>query len=82
MDRGAVLGRYPKLFASPSKRERELEQEVEALRLSMGIAASLKPSSDGSLAAGHPDPNQNHPDPEKEPGQAPGDFLVAMAAEG
>ena len=31
VDRGSVSGKYPKMFASPSKRERALEQEVEAL---------------------------------------------------
>ena len=57
----------------PSKRERALEQEVEALRLSVAIAASLKPSSDGSLHAGDPDPNQNHQGgKEKEPGPVSG----------
>ena len=68
VDRGGVSGKYPKTFASPSKRERALEQEVEALRLSIGIAASLKPSADGSLLGGDPDPNQqDQGGKEKEP---------------
>ena len=73
VDRGGVSGKYPKTFASPSKRERALEQEVEALRLSMAIAASLKPSPDGPLPAGDPDPNQNQQGgQEKEPGPVTG----------
>ena len=55
VDHGGVSGKYPKTFLSPSKRE----QKVEALRLSLAIAASLKPSADGSLPPGDPDPNQN-----------------------
>ena len=82
VDRGGTAGRYPKLFVTPTKRERELEQEVEALRLSIGIAASLKPSADGSLAPDDPDPIQNQQDGRaKGPGEVAGLTQVKVEPE-